>query len=89
MNENERYFTTLEFPLGLGEFLHQAIGNHGISEFSNRVLQGGLAPKDERNIKLPGIRELLHMMCTPNQLLEHPNHWVIETIDYLLEPDLE
>lgn len=52
INQNIKHFTTPETsPLGLVEFLHQSIEDHGTSEFSNRVLQGSITPKDKSQIK--------------------------------------
>ena len=42
-----------------------------------------------KNIKLPETTELFHIIHTPNQPPEHPDHWDIEVIGYLLEPDLD
>ena len=90
INQNIKHFSTPETsPLGLGEFLHQAIGDHGTSDFSNRVLQGAITPQDEKQIALKETTEMLKKMQIPPQQKEHPDYWIKETIDYLLEPDLD
>ena len=41
----------------------------------------------QKNIKLPETIELLQSMRIPHQKPEHPDHWITEAIDLLLEPD--
>ena len=84
-----KHFSTPETsPLGLGEILHQAIGNHGMSEFSNRVLQEGIMHKDKSQIKAKETKEILQKKHIPPQPQEHSDQKVKEAIDCLLEPDL-
>ena len=66
IQQNTKYFTTPEASLlGLGEFLHQAIGNQGTTKLCNQVLQGNLHKKDLSNIKLQETKELLQRMKVP------------------------
>ena len=90
INQNIKHFSTPETsPLGLGEFLHQEIGEHGTLDFLNRVLQGSITSEDESQIKAQETKEIFQQMRIPPQPQEHPDHWVKEAIDYLLEPDLD
>jgi hypothetical protein len=90
IQQNIKHFTTPESsPLGLGEFLHKAIGDHGTSEFCTRVLQGKLNKRDLEQIKLQETRELFQRMKIPEQEQAHPDQWITEAISYLLEPDMD
>ena len=90
IHQNIKHFTTPEAsPLGLGKFLHKVIGDHSTSNFCNRVLQGKLHKKDLSQIKLQETRELLQKMHTPHQPQVHPDQLIIESIDYLLEPEMD
>ena len=35
------------------------------------------------------MKEIFQKMRIPPQPREHPDHWVKEAIDYLLEPDID
>ena len=61
----------------------------GRLNFCNHVLQGKLHKKYLSNIKLQETRELLQRMKVPDQEQAHPDQWVSEAIDYLLEPDMD
>ena len=74
IQQNIKHFTTPEAShSGLGEFLHQAIGDRGTSEFCNRVLQGKLYKKDLVKIKLQETKELLQRIKVPDQEQAHPD----------------
>ena len=63
IDQNIKHFSTAEdSPLGMGSFLHEAIGPHGTSDFCGRVLDGGCGPTDKEEINFTEACELLQHM---------------------------
>ena len=48
-----------------------------------------ITPHNTRQIKLPETTEVPHMMKNPDQPKEHPDYWIKEAIDQLLEPEMD
>ena len=68
IKQNIQHLSTPEAsPLGKGEFLQKAIGDHCTSEFAERVLQRAITEKDKESIKSQETYELLQMMRIPQQ----------------------
>ena len=58
----------------MGSFLHEAIGPHGISNFCDRVLDGGLGPTYKEEINFTEAYELLQHMERKNYLPRNRHH---------------
>ena len=57
---NIQHFSKAEkTPQGINTFLYQALGDHGTSEFSNRILDRELTKTDEAKFQLSETFELL------------------------------
>ena len=86
IDHNIKHFSEAEdTPLGMGTFLHKAIGPHGTSEFCDRVLDGGLGAADKEDINYVEAYELLqHMQRKKQQPTRSPVQWIKDTIGDLL-----
>ena len=63
IDHNIKHFSEAEdTPLGMGTFLHKAIGPHGTLEFCDRVLDGGLGQADKEDINYVEAYKLLQHM---------------------------
>ena len=65
----------------------KAVGPHGTSHFSDRVLEGTMTAEDRANINYQEAYELLDMMKRQEirEKPRNPTEWINESIDTLLE----
>ena len=72
----------------MGSFLHEEIGQHGTSDFCDRVLDGGLGPTDKGEINFTEAYKLLQHMerkkLSPKK--QTPYQWIKDSISNLLRP---
>ena len=79
IEHNIQHFSKAEkTPQGIKTFLYQALGDHGTSEFSNRILNGELTKTDKEKFQLSETFELLQATTRPTNTT--PNTWVTESI---------
>ena len=59
VERNIQYFSLAEdTPQGINGFIYNALGPHGTSDFSDRVLNGNLVAKDKAGFELVEAEEL-------------------------------
>ena len=87
----EHYSKPESSPFGLGQFLCDAIGPHGTSQFSDRILAGDLTEADRKEIQFEEAYELLQCMQyqeLPNTV-RRPATWITDSITKLLNLESE
>eukprot|EP00588_Corethron_pennatum_P029860 CAMPEP_0194321104 /NCGR_PEP_ID=MMETSP0171-20130528/17346_1 /TAXON_ID=218684 /ORGANISM="Corethron pennatum, Strain L29A3" /LENGTH=208 /DNA_ID=CAMNT_0039078867 /DNA_START=852 /DNA_END=1479 /DNA_ORIENTATION=+ len=89
IDHNINHFSEAEdTSLGMGTFLHDAIGPHGTLEFCDRVLDQGLGKADKDDINYVEAYELLqHMQQQKTTINTLTSAMGVDTIRDLLRPD--
>ena len=88
IQHNIEFFLKVEqTPLGKDTFLHDVIGHHGISEFCDQVLDGGLGPTDKDDINsVEAYEMLLHMERAKRSEPRSTMTWITNTLVDLFAP---
>ena len=80
IERNEKHFSLAEnTPQGINDFIYEALGPYGTSDFSDRVLEGQMTDKDKAGFDLIEAEELCIATSQPDPKLP-PEKWTTETL---------
>ena len=81
IDRNIKHFSAAkETPQGINGFIYNALGPHGTSEFSDRVLDGNMTEEDKATFDLVEAKEIFQATSRPDLELA-PEKWTTETIE--------